>query len=312
MTKKRPSHQSHQSKAKLRLNLFFKIFKCFLITIVTLAGLIVVLLGSIWVAGPHLFALNNHKNILFVSPKIDSPKSKIYLAYFFPSTKEITVMPIESDQISVLGGYGEYELERVYPLLAMEQKKDGFQLAAMSWGMKTLVDNISSIRPIDEITNKKQLQRQLWITTFNHLINPREFIELLKVLFFTRSVPAEQIAFNNQATSVNELNMLDNVVLYEDCNVAVVNTTDKVGLASEMSDILEKNGVVVVRVTDQNSPYQLSTFSFSSTHGSCQSLSERLQVLFPGKVIQQSHDQLQKEYRADLIIFIGKDLANLI
>ena len=79
-----------------------------------------------------------------------------------------------------------------------------------------------------------------------------------------------------------------------------------------MSDILEKNGAVVVRVTDQNSPYQLSTLSFSSDHGSCQLLSERLRVLFPSKVIQQSHNQLQQEYRADLVIFIGKDLANLI
>lgn len=312
MTRKRSTRQSRQPKVKANPNLILRIIKNSLITLFVLIGLIAILLGSIWIAGPHLFALDNHKNILFASSKIDSPESNIYLAYFFPPTKEITISLIKSDQISVLGGYGDYELERVYPLLNLERKKDDFQLAAMSWGTRTLIDSILDIKPTAQIISKKQLQRQLWTASLNHLTNPRESIELLKAFFFTRSVPVEQIYFSDQSISVNELNILDNVVLYEDCLVAVVNTSEKIGLASKMSDILEKNGAMVVRVTDQNSPYQLSTFSFSSSHGSCQALSKRLGVLFPGKVIQQNHSQLQQEYRADLVIFIGKDLADLI
>ena len=293
-------------------NLILRIAKYFLITTTTVVGLTIVLLGSVWAVGPRLFVLDNSKNILFTSSEIDSPKSQIYLAYFFPPTKEIRVTPIESSSVPVLGGYGEYELERVYPLLTLEHKKLDFKLAAMSWGMNTVVDSIVDIKPSATISNKKQLQQQLWGATFNHLTTPRELIELLKAFFFTRSVPVEQITFEDRVTSVNELDILDNVVLYEDCSVAVVNTTENIGLASKMSAILEKNGVVVVRVTDQNSPYQLSTFSFSADHGSCQSLSKRLQVLFPSEVSQQQHDQLQQEYRADLIIFIGKDLGSLI
>ena len=293
-------------------SIILKILKYFVTTTVVLVILILLLLSSLWVAGPHLFALDNYKNILFVSSEIDSPRSQIYLAYFFPSTKEITVTAVESDQVSVLGGYGNYELGKVYPLLTMEQKKTDFQLAAMSWSMETLVDSISEIGLNTHIISKKELQQQLWIAAFSHLTTPRESIEFIKAFFFTKSVPVEQITFDKQYTPVDELDILDNVVLYEDCSVAVVNTSEKIGLASKMSDILEKNGAVVVRVTDQNSPYQLSTLSFYSDHGSCQSLSKRLQVLFPSKVIKQNHDQLQQEYRADLIIFIGKDLANLI
>lgn len=275
-------------------------------------GLLVVLMGSLWVAGSRIFALDNHKNILLISSEIDSSKSQIYLTYFFPSSKEITVLAVQSDQVSVLGDYGDYELERVIPLLTMERKKTDFKLAVMSWAMKTLVDSIVDIKPTTQIENKRQLQQQLWLAAFSHLTDPKEFIELAKAFFFTRSIPVEQITFSKHLIPIDKLNILDNVVLYEDCSVAVVNTTEKIGLALKMSDILEKNGAVVVRVTDQNSPYQLSTLSFNSNHGSCQSLSERLQVLFPNQVIKQNHDQLQQEYRADLIIFIGKDLANLI
>lgn len=294
------------------INLILRIARYFLVTIVTLVGLTIVMLGSIWAVGPHLFVLDNSKNILFTSFKIDSSESKIYLAYFFPATKEITVIPLKSNQVSVLGGYGDYELGRVYQLLNMERKKNDFKLAAMSWGMETLVDGVVDIGPTTPIYDKKQLQQQLWISAWSHLTTPQELVELLKIFFFTRSVPVEQFVFESNTTSVDRLNILDNVVLYENCSVAVVNTTDKTGLATKMSDILEKSGVVVVRVTDQNSPYQLSTFSFNADHGSCQSLSERLQVLFPGKVTQQQHDQLQQEYRADLVIFIGKDLGGLI
>jgi hypothetical protein len=293
-------------------NLILNILRYFITTVVALATLTALLMGSVWVAGPQLFTLDNHKNILFVSSEIDSSRSQIYLAYFFPSTMEVTVLAVQSDQVSVLGGYGIYELRRVPPLLAMEGKKTDFQLSAMSWGMKTLVDSIVDISPTTQIENKKQLQRQLWMAAFSHLADPKEFVELAKAFFFTKAVPTEQITFNKHLTPVDGLDILDNVVLYEDCSVAVVNTTEKTGLALKMSDIVEKNGAVVVRVTDQNSPYQLSTFSFSSDHGSCQLLSDRLQVLFPSKVIKQNHDQLQQEYRADLIIFIGKDLANLI
>jgi len=291
---------------------FIKFLKYFLFITVTFVGLLIILLGSVWVAGPRLFTLDNHKNILFISSEIDSPRSQIYLAYFFPSTQEIKVVAVESSQVSVLGGYGDYELEKVLSLLTMERKKTNYKLAAMSWGTKTIIDSVANINPTTQLESKKQLQQQLWQAAFNNFANPAEFIELAKAFFFTKSIPSEQISFVSDPVLVDNLNVLDNVVLYEDCNVAVVNTTDKTGLASKISDMLEKNGAVVVRVTDQNSPYQLSTLSFNPDHGSCQLLSERLQVLFPDKITRQDHAQLQQEYRADLIIFIGKDLANLI
>lgn len=286
--------------------------KNFLLIGFSILGLILLLMGSIWVAGPHLFALDNYKNILFISPEIDSSKSKIYLAYFFPNTNEITLSMIESAPVSVLGGYGDYELNKVYPLLEIEKKKPDFRLSAMSWGTETIVDQIIEIDDEAELKTKKQLQQQLWQGAINRIVNPSQAVELLKAFFFTKSIPVEQLAINQEPTLVKELNVLNNVILYEDCLVAVVNTTEEVGLASKISTIIEKNGAVVIRITDQNSPYQLSTFSFDPDNNSCQSLSERLRVLFPGQIIKQHQAQLQHEYRADLIIFIGKDFLNLI
>ncbi len=286
--------------------------KYFFITVLVLVVLGVLLLGSVWVAGPHLFALDNHKNILFVSSEIDSSESQIYLVYFFPATQEVTVSVIQSGQVSVLGGYGDYELKKVLPLLTMERKKTDFKLAAMSWGMEAFIDHIVEIKSVTHIETKKQLQQQLWLAVLSHLTTPKELVELAKAFFFIKTVPIEQVTFVQHLTPVSQLDMLDDVVLYENCNVAVVNTTQKAGLASKMTRIIEKNGAVVVRITDQTSPYQLSTFSFDATHGSCQSLSERLQVLFPHQVVKKNHNQLQQEYRADLIIFIGNDLAHLM
>ncbi len=312
MTKKKRTRKNHLSKDKSQPNLVVRLIRSLIVSVITLLCLTIVLVGSIWVAGPRLFALDNYKNILFFSSEIDSDKGKTIIAYFFPDSQEVKVISVKSTEVSVLGGYGEYELDRLYPLLAMERKKAPYQKAAYSWGTQTVIDHLHRTNSNDELNNKKQLLKQLKIAAFNNIINPREFVELAKAFFFTRSIPTEQIIFSEEEVAADKLDILNNLVLYEDCTVAVVNTTEKLGLASKLSGVIEQNGVVVVRVTDQDSPYQLSTFSFSADHGSCLSLSERLEVLFPNKLIKQQNQQLQQEYRADLVIFIGKDMADLL
>jgi hypothetical protein len=301
---------SRSKKHKKSDNLILRIIKSILVTLLVLISLVALTIGSIWVAGSQLFALNNNKNILFISSDIDSSEGNIYLAYFYPVTKEINLVPIESSPISLRGGYGEYELAKTYPLLTMEKKKPDFQRAILSWGVRILIDHIIDIKPTLEINNKKQLQQSLQKAALDQIARPQKFIELLEMYFFTRSVPVEQIRIKTEAILVDNLETLDTTMIYESCSVAVVNTTQEVGLASKMSEILEKSGVMVVRVTDQSSPYQLSTLSYSSGQNGCQALANRLRVLFPGKIIDQDNNQLKQEYRADMVVLIGKDLID--
>lgn len=286
---------------KFRLLLFFGMISF---------GLFLLLLGSIWVAGPHLFVLDGYRNSLFISSKIDEQNKSMYLAYFFPSTQEITVIKLQSEEVNVLGNYGEYELEQVQSLLKMEKKSPHFQQAALSWGTQAIVDQIADISSQTDISTKKELQTALWREVRSHWSQPSELSEYLKLFFFTRSVPSEQIEFKLEPTPPSKLDMLDNVVLYEGCLVAVVNTTEKVGMASKFSNLLEKNGVVVIRITDQRTPYELSTIAFNSGKPACVALSKRLQVLFPEEIQTQENKEIQDEYRADLVILLGNDLAD--
>ena len=274
--------------------------------------LIVLIIGSILVAGPHLFTLDNNKHVVFSSSKIDGSKSQIYFAYFLPSVQKIQIFPLSSQLVEVIGGYGEYQLEAVYPLLKMEKKDHRFQSAAMSWAVGVVVDEVSDFSFQSNLETKKHLQRQLKNMVIKDLAHPQLLVESLKLLFFTRSIPMEQVKIETQPIALDQLEASAASMIYEDCPVAVVNTTNKAGLAAEMSTILEKTGAVVVRIVDQSSPYQLSTFSYEAYNLACQALVDRAQALFPTQIVKQDNYKLRQEYRADLVIFIGEDLAKKI
>jgi len=271
--------------------------------------LIVLILGCIWLAGSQLFTLDNNKYILFASSKIDSSKAKIYLAYFLPSEQKILIFPLQSQLVGVIGGYGEYQLSAVYPLLKMEKKDNRFQSAAMSWGVGVVIDEVSELSLALDLESKNHLQKQLIKMVIDNFVHSKSLVESLQLFFFTRSVPAEQVRIETRPVSIDQLATFTVSMIYEDCLVAVVNTTNKVGLAAEMSKILEKSGVVVVRVTDQSSPYQLSNISYAVDNLACQVLADRAVSLFPNQVVKQDSPQLRQEYRADLVILIGEDLA---
>lgn len=307
MTKKstRKKRSSRQQSSPIfilikKISTFFSILTIFSIFIV----------ASIWVAGPYLFNLNNDRNILFSSSKIDGLESKIYFTYFLPSTQKIKVFPVQSEIVDVLGGYGDYQLKAVYPLLKMEKKNQSFQSAAMSWGAGLVVDEVFELNPQVRIESKKDLSKLLRRKIISDLAQPGRLIESLQLFFYTQSVPIELVNIEMDSVRLDELISSKDSMIYEDCPAAVVNTTSKPGLASKVSTILEKSGAVVVRITDQSSPYQLSTFVYEADNLICQALVDRTQALFPKQTVEIDSYQLRQEYRADLVIFIGEDLAS--
>jgi hypothetical protein len=274
--------------------------------------LIILAMVSIWIAGPHLFNLKDNRHILFSSIDIDSHNSKIYLAYFFPSVGEIKILPIESRSVEVLGNYGNYETAAVSALLKMEGKDQEFQKAVWSWGLGALIDQVEVSKTDLVLENQQQLRQLLLSAIKKNWHHREELISLLEVYFFARSTPIERFKVLSSLESQQQLEAFSASMVYEECLTTIVNTTSQVGLASWLSSVLEQSGISVIRVTDQNGPYQLSTFSYDEQNQTCAAVVKRAQVAFPGEVILQENLGLQREHRADLVIFIGEDLAKLL
>lgn len=245
------------------------------------------------VGGRHVFTLKNSQNILFITGDLDSNKGKIYLGYFFPKTQEIELYQLKDN-----------------PKLSLEN------LTELSWQSGVIVDRVIQLDDQNLLKNglseKRQLQQILLSEVRQQLRFPLHYSELsrsLELYFFTRFVPLEQQSFSQEPVFWEELRVLENVALYEECQVAVVNTTQVQGLATKFSQILEKNGAVPIKITDQEELYLKSLLVYDHKKMACQNLVERLESLFP-ELETKDESPLQTQYRSNLVVFLGEDVAN--
>lgn len=288
-----------------KLRQLFKLVMLFGVSLV-----VVVLL--IWVLGGIVFPLAINKNILFIKTQKDGRSQEIYLASFVKDQAKVQLIALDPEQeLQLIGGYNRYRLAAVDPLLKLEKKSPVFQRAAWSWGLGLIVDDISYLQPQTELRHKKDLQRQLRWALINNWHQLRSAQRILELIFFTRSIPIEAVSFDSDLNLIEDLEPISASQLTQTCQLAVVNTTQTPGLAAQLSQVLEQSGGRVVRVSDQNSPYQLSTLSLAVDNLACNFIAQRVKLLFPDQVVKVDKANLRQEHRADLVIMVGQDVARL-
>ena len=94
------------------------------------------------------------------------------------------------------------------------------------------------------------------------------------------------------------------------CPVAIVNTTDQAGLANKLASLLEKVSFLIIKKDSNSENLEKSYFVYDPQLEECQSLLDKLTEIMPETRVQADHQIAQAE-RAGLVIYIGKDLADL-
>ena len=94
------------------------------------------------------------------------------------------------------------------------------------------------------------------------------------------------------------------------CPVAIVNTTDQAGLANKLASILEKVSFLIIKKDSNGENLEKSYFVYDPQLEECQPLLDKLTEIMPETRVQADHQIAQTE-RAGLVIYIGKDLADL-
>ncbi len=282
-----------------------------LLTVIVVVGITAAaLIGIFWVLGPRLFQLKHDVNVVFVNPSLDEGQGKIYLISFSPASAKITVSPVANEKINVIGGYGEYQLAAVYPLLEIERKNSHFIKAGFGWGLNEVVDQVVVNHQLVQLDTKRELLRQLKRELWAKGMKWQTLADTTRLYFFARALPLENYVFSEavRPTRVEE-SWFDSDA--EECNIAIVNTTGVSGMATKMSQILENSGGRVVRIADQTSAHQLSSLNYAPENQTCRQFGQRIQHLFLDQALVVDNDQERQAHRADLVIFIGKDLTEL-
>jgi len=94
------------------------------------------------------------------------------------------------------------------------------------------------------------------------------------------------------------------------CSIAVINTTDINGLASRISKLLERNGAYIVRTSSNDQDLVKSLVMVDTTKRDCQAIAKKLEALLPYHDEMQFQDNVIQDYRADVVIFLGDNLAD--
>ncbi len=243
---------------------------------------------SVWLLGPRLYSFSSSKNILFYTIDKSGFVSNYHLAEYkqLPSENLFAVSPIE------LG----------------ERRSVFSSTAVASWQLGLIIDQLVELPATDkELSDLRQLRRTIRQQFWRQIKkNPAKSFALLRLLFTLRSLDSIQIEFKAkyQADLLTPLEA-------EGCALAVINSTDQTGLATQMAGLFERSGARVVRITDQEQAVEESALIYqvsSTEEGSCQLWAKRAQAVLPPKIQIKDDADLRQRQRADLIILLGRDV----
>ncbi len=312
MSPKRRRSRSHSSRAHHEAPVIVRVIKKIFTTLFVFGILAIAGFGFLWWMGDSLFQLKTDANIVFVSNTLDGEEAEIFFAQFLHEEQRITIQSIDSQQpVTVIGGYGEYLLPKVYPLLKLEKKNSLFTRAAMSWAMGGVVDQVVVVDD-DQPLSKKSLEKILSSQLYRQGLHWNNATRLAQLYFFARSAPDELVSVSADPIKLEKLSD----ALYEptnnECTVAIVNTTHVPRLATRVSDILEKSGTVIIRLDDMEVESEASSILVDPNQLECADETERVKAVFPFEIATSDQPEVRQEHRADVVIVLGKDLGDVV
>lgn len=161
---------------------------------------------------------------------------------------------------------------------------------------------------------RKQLYAFLFKTTFDQVFEyPSQdlsrvgleefFAKQLKYAFFLKD---HELLWREQAYDVDD-SVLQPIF---DCPVVLVNTTGETGLAAALSYMLEKSAFSIIRKDNNNDNLAQTKVVYNPTVEDCEHLLNKLSQILPTGVVTANQEE-SRAYRASMVIYIGRDLADL-
>jgi hypothetical protein len=284
--------------------------------------LLLIVIGSIGVAFLFLRPSSSQKkvkNILIVPSTIDGFSGQIILAQHDPQAEQLKLIFFNADiPLSLIGGYGQYPLRSVYPLLHLDKRSDSYMLAAYSVGLNMVVDEVwTSANPqlFAGSDTKKILQQELLNFQINAPMSVKDRLTMYQSLSQLRADKIEKSEVNSLAEWEKQSEQFKFPNFTAECSIAVINMTGQRSLGPQVSKVLEKSGLLVIRVSDTADPslvHVQSSVLTNSTDPRCQETADHLQKVVPIPVqIQYDKDTLKK-YRANLVVILGPEVGELL
>ncbi len=233
-----------------------------------------------------------------------------------------------AEKITIPGGYGEYELRSVVPLLALESPPVDSLAAGLTHGLGAVITQVlvvpswadlpENIETLPAAEQQRLLSKFFLQMAFRQLpkIDQTRQMAGLHVLVSRAGQMSDQesipVLSPQDLARYTQEHPLVSEQIAQACPLAIMNTTDQSGLANNASTILEQSGAQSVRVEHLDETRSTSVVLVSDEHlAECDSIIRLAQYIFPAKthVETVNSDQLISRYRAKVVLLLGTDVA---
>lgn len=201
----------------------------------------------------------------------------------------------------------ELKLTPLSQVLDPDQQSTRLQRAQVSVQTGVLVDEIWSVSQLPTTLSKKSFL-DAWKTQDQSVV-ALQWWET-NWLLSERDVEVKTDQDNADLAKMSQVARISPAA--RKCSVAIVNTTQVAGLASAISDYLEKIGLVVIRVTDNqtNSVASHLVIADKSTEF-CQEAIAVLDYISPEPLEVTVNQEAANTYRASLVLLVGQNMIQV-
>ncbi|MFZ5376751.1 MAG: LytR C-terminal domain-containing protein [Patescibacteria group bacterium] len=266
---------------------------------------------SIYFVMVTLFSLTSPRTILVITPNKDGTEADYSLIEMSPQEQQIRVVRLGSDQnLKVLGGYGNYRLEAIYPLLAIENKSYHQMRSTFSFILGITVDDLVVNNQMQNLDSPASLRSMVWNRQIGQT-NPqleRQFLNQMRIFIQDRSLHWQFDDASATGEWFEDLRLKFVSVDRGLCSVAVMNSGAAPGLADRVGKTLIDSGFNVVRVANDDKVFQHSEVAYDDQLEKCQTLAVEISKVIPNRKLNPDH-QAALEHRGEVVVFLGQDMA---
>jgi len=261
---------------------------------------------------PTLWDDETSKNIVIVPANIEVQTNLILYASISYKTKKVTLNSVPAtDMVQVPGGYGQYPLKSVFPLLGLDRKSPQTVEATYSYLIGVPIDEVWVTEDASVLSSTQTTAQFAQAVLLNKMETGLGVKDRYKLYQMVQAQnPTVQLFTSLRDWQERQRSRFAGQL--KDCRVALVNTTTVAGLGRRVSTVLDRSGVVVVRLTDSTPRQAKSVLTIQAGQPDCLALAAHLQQVFPDKIeIVQDPDIINRA-RSEAEVVIGEDLGEFL
>lgn len=246
------------------------------------------------------------QSVLILFKQVDPSSAYLVQADF--SSLQLDVSPIDTDQELEVGNYGRYRFQAMYPLLTLEKKPEYGIRSSFSFAVGRVLDAVWPVKnPLPSWQSSRDLQRLFLSSEISSLpLSWREKWHWWVLVHDART----QVNIHKTLTTLPMPPGMKSLSTTFSCSLALVNTTSTAGLAGRLDTLLTAHGFSVVRTTsDQQQAERTEIIVNKTSQENCQGVLQKIEKLLPESFEFLQDESQTNEYRADIVVKLGKDLV---